>query len=217
MLAMAKADVNHWDKPDAGGIRMVSKTALASLPHRAAPPRASDDRRTEQERADAWERTEALSVVLAQPHRLGDRNVKLAESLGRFCQSQRLGDHCLGAGEDYARIVREARSAQGLPVAGLTPDDAAGQSFCEGLCTLSQCALFSARCPRARKELALMRLQTSNEVLIKIMPRLPLQMERLVVDKMDPSPRDGGVLVHGLVALSRLYGSLPRQWFENGA
>jgi hypothetical protein len=57
-------------------------------------------------------------VVLAQPHRRGERDQKAATALGRFCLRNKLEPELYQAGEDYAALVRRWRVAKGIPVQG---------------------------------------------------------------------------------------------------
>jgi hypothetical protein len=65
----------------------------------------------------AREETEK-QVVLAQPHRRGERDQKAASALGRFCLRHKLEGELYQAGEDYGNLVRRWRIAKGIPVQG---------------------------------------------------------------------------------------------------
>jgi hypothetical protein len=57
-----------------------------------------------------------MQVVLAQPHRRGNRS-QLAESpLGRFCEAHRCPREYFDAGEDYGAMKRRWRAAVGAPM-----------------------------------------------------------------------------------------------------
>ena len=74
-------------------------------------------RRPAQRIADAQRAAEEseMRVVLAQPHRRGNRS-QLAESpLGRFCLSMELPRELFDAGETYACIVHKWRRAKQVP------------------------------------------------------------------------------------------------------
>lgn len=213
MLAMQKKAAG------ASRIQLTTKTALRIS---QSPPIALEsptERMTREQRQEAVERAEALSVVLAQPHRQGNRDTRLAEPLGRFCAGHRpkpLGDHCRLAGERYEEIIREARAAQGF----IVPDTAKGLSDrgllqCEGNCALSYCAANAEDCPRVRRELAVQRLKESNAVLSLTLRRLPAVIEYLVYYKQDPAETDRQYIVDGLVALADLYGFSARPFWKS--
>lgn len=66
-----------------------------------------------------------MKVVLAQPHRLGNRS-QLAESpFGRFCLEHKLKRELYDAGEAYAALARKWGSAWGSP----SPDRLGGNGF----------------------------------------------------------------------------------------
>jgi hypothetical protein len=78
----------------------------------------------------AREETEK-QVVLAQPHRRGERDQKASSALGRLCLRNKLEGELYQAGEDYGNLVRRWRIAKGVPVQGrpgvslgIEPDDA---------------------------------------------------------------------------------------------
>lgn len=63
-------------------------------------------------------REHEMAVVLAQPHRRGERDQKAASALGRFVLQQKLKEEVYDAGEEYAALVRRWRVAKGVPVQG---------------------------------------------------------------------------------------------------
>jgi hypothetical protein len=163
---------------------------------RTIPRPTSGDRRTAQERLDAQERAETLSIALNQPHRRGNDDKRLSDAFGRFCLNHKprpLGDHCYHAGNRYAEIVREAKNALGLTVIAWSPSDG-------GYMSLTPDEI------QARRDLALSRKREADEVLRAIMPRLPGALERLVYDLTEPNPYDEGILAHGLDRLARSMG-----------
>ena len=75
-------------------------------------------RATAQQIADAQRAAEEaeMRVVLAQPHRRGNRS-QLAESpLGRFCLANALPREYFDAGEAYACVKRQWQAAWGTPL-----------------------------------------------------------------------------------------------------
>lgn len=56
-----------------------------------------------------------MSVVLAQPHRLGSRSQNRATALGRFCEDRRLRDELIRAGTHYGSIRAKLRAAIEAP------------------------------------------------------------------------------------------------------
>jgi hypothetical protein len=61
---------------------------------------------------------EEKQVVLAQPHRRGERDQRASCALGRFCLQNKLEPELYQAGEDYGNLVRRWRIAKGIPVQG---------------------------------------------------------------------------------------------------
>jgi hypothetical protein len=61
---------------------------------------------------------EEKRVVLAQPHRRGERDQRASCALGRFCLKNKLELEFYQAGEDYGNLVRRWRIAKGIPVQG---------------------------------------------------------------------------------------------------
>ena len=127
--------------------------------------------------AQIKEAEEIMGVVKAQPHRRGSDDPRLSEPLGRFVASHNLRSECYDAGNRYAEIVKEAKSAMGFDVAGWAPGG-------QGDYGLDEAQL------QARKELALDRRKRADEVLMRLMPRLPRAMERFAYEQMEPSPYD---------------------------
>lgn len=56
-----------------------------------------------------------MAVVLAQPHRRGNRDQKCESALGRFCIRMKLREELHDAGKHYANITRLWRVAKGIP------------------------------------------------------------------------------------------------------
>ena len=166
--------------------------------------------------AQEHEREEAIAVALAQPHRqpiiTDDGHVicagedrRLENIFGRWCLGHRpypLADHLYDAGIRYAEVVREEKQARGFNVVARSY----GEAYYSGL-TQEQI--------EARKDLAISRRKAADEVLSPIKVRLPQRMESLVYDELWPSPNDEGVLIAGLVALSRKFGFAPRSIRES--
>lgn len=176
-------------------------TALKAAEARETIIPATYEFRSLEDRKAATARQDALSVGLAQPHRRGSDDTRLGTPLGRFCAAPRgagsvpLGDHCWHAGERYAEIVRDAKTAQGFDVHGWAPSDNAVFSL-----TPEQI--------EARRDLAVSRLREADAVLRAAVPRLPRIMERLCYDQLEPGPYDGDAIIHGLVLLAIEWGLL---------
>lgn len=147
---------------------------------------------------EAKERAENIAVALKQPHRLGSDDNRLGTALGRFLAAQRnagIADYGWHAGQRYAEIIKQSRTALGLYVHGWAPSDGAFVELDEDQI-------------RAQKESSKKKLQDAEAILRKVMPRLPSAMARLVYDEIDPFPGDGGILVHGLINLAIEWGFL---------
>lgn len=189
-----------WDRPaDHTGIRLTAATALAATPISKAIPPAKGDRRPLQERIEAAERAETLSVALGHPHRNGSDDPRLATPLGRFCAHQKLGDHCRQAGEQYREIVEDDKIARGFQVHGWAPSDRGYVGM-----TLAQI--------EARKELAIKRRREADAILRAVIPRLAWAMERLVYEEQEPSPYDRDIITHGLINLANEWELAPKKF-----
>lgn len=139
------------------------------------------------------EREDTVSVARAQPHRRGSDDPRAGEPLFEFCRLHQLRSECYAAGNRYAEIVGEAKTAQGFSVPGWTPGDSGFEKL-----TFAQI--------EARKELALIKLKNAEAVLRAVMPRLPARMESLTFDQREPSPYDHGALRNGLWRLAVEFG-----------
>jgi hypothetical protein len=185
-------EISVWDQASAG-IALLSRTSLRLAAVSPATPPAKGDRRPLQERIEAAAREDAVSVALAQPHRRGSDDPRLSEPLGRFVAVHRLRPECYEAGNRYAEIVKEAKSASGFNVAGWAPG---GQGDCDMTDAQRQ----------ARKELALSRREKADAELRSVMARAPRVMERLCYDQSEPSPYDESLIRHCLFVLSDFFG-----------
>lgn len=197
---MKDASAGNWDNPKAEGIKLVGRTALKRAEPAPLPPRAADDRRTQEERQQAAEEAETLSVALEQRTRLGaKRDQKRVESaLGRFCafhQPVKLGNHCFLAGARYGRLVRGYKVAKGYPILGQQPSSNGADILTEAQ-------------REAQRQHDIMAWQDANATLRGIHPRAPVVMERLCYDELDPSPYDGGIIVNALMKFSLEWGFL---------
>lgn len=195
---MAKTSKPFWDEPAGGGIRMVSRTGLkpALAPSLAIPP--AEGRRTLQERQQAAEEADALSVALAQRERLGaGRDQRKAESaLGRFWLAQKLGHHCFLAGAQYGRIVAAYKAAKEFSSdVHQSPSDIVPEVLTEAQ-------------RQAQREKDIMAWNGANDLLREIHSRAPGVMERICYDELDPSPYDHGIIINGLVKFSLKWGFL---------
>jgi hypothetical protein len=56
-----------------------------------------------------------MAVVLAQPHRKGDRDPLRESSLGQFVLRHRLDRLCYDAALDFARLTRRVFASKGVP------------------------------------------------------------------------------------------------------
>lgn len=175
--------------------KMTTVTALAWPGKPPLVPSADGDRRPVQERIEAAERADMLSVALSQPHRRGSDDPRASEPLWQFCRVQRLRDELYAAGERYGEIVRQAKAALGFRVPGLVAGEGERQALSE-----AQSA--------ALRELARQYFDDANAILRRVMPRLPVRMEMLCYDARLPAPADEGVIIHGLVALAIEWGLL---------
>lgn len=202
MLAMAK---NKIPRPegnfvDQHGIKVTTATALRRPEAPSLPPRAADDRRTLEERQQAAEEAEALSVALEQRLRIGaQRDQKRVESaLGRFCafhKPKKLGNHCFLAGARYGRIVRGYKVAKGYSILGQQPSTNGADILTEAQ-------------REAQRQHDIMIWEDANAILRDIHPRAPGVMERLCYDELDPSPYDGGIIVNALMKFALEWGFL---------
>jgi hypothetical protein len=190
----------------ADGVTITTRTSLRwdSTPP-GAPP-AKGDRRPLQERLDAAERIETLSVVLTQPHRrsagvldgqeVSSDDRRLGEPLFRFCMAHGLAEACYRAGEDYDRILRRAKIAKGFLGVEMMIGDG------ERSATLTEAQI------EALREAAVMAERRVNALLIAVMPRAPRVLERLCFDRLEPSPYDVDLIRNGLFVLAREFGML---------
>ncbi len=151
------------------------------------------------------------AVALSQPHRVTFMDAsgrvvaekedrRLESALGRFCvnhQPRALGDHCYQAGLRYGEVVREYKKAMGFYTPGR-----ASRDFGDLAPTDEQ--------TQARKDLAVIRKREADQILIDLMPRLPMTMEKLCYDEFPPSIYDEALIIDGLVLLARKYGFSPR-------
>jgi hypothetical protein len=155
---------------------------------RIVAPSAKGDRRTAQARLQALEEARAMSVALAARSRHG-----CSEALGRFVDEQRLRGELYQAGAQYAELVRDARIALGLHVAG-QPQGPGAESNLDA----AQLA--------ARKEFALMARDSADRVLLN-RDRISA-MIRLTSDEIYPPRSETRMLRQGLFALARHFGLL---------
>lgn len=168
---------------------ITTATALKwSFPSRAVPP-AKGDRRPVQERIEAQERAETLSVALMQPHRAGNDDPKLSTPLGRFCIVQRLRGELYQAGDQYAEVLRQAKAARGFSV----PYSPRG----EGATGLTEGQL------QAMRDAAIIREANCNAILIAIHARAARVLEALCYDQREISVHDEALAAHGLLMLAR--------------
>jgi hypothetical protein len=205
--------------PDRGKDRVVWRDGA---PHYrgAVVVNPVQERLKEEDQQTNAEREEMLHVALTQPHRKGFANAsaeaskagssfsRLSEPLGRLCATPQpstgrpLGDHCWQAGQRYAEIVKEFKTAWGFDVEGWAPGSNGMEPF-----TPEQI--------EARKQLAISRKKEADEVLTRIIPRLPRAMERLCYDQLEPSIYDASAIVNGLVKLAKIWGFGQKRFGEN--
>lgn len=205
--------------PDRGRDRIVWEDNVWQYKGAIVKSPIKEQQEREDQQTEA-ERTEVLSVALAQPHRrqyaanvsaeaskAGSAFARLSEPLGRLCATPQpstgrpLGDHCWQAGQRYAEIVKEFKTAWGFEVGDWAP----GSNGMEAL-TPEQI--------EARKQLAISRKKEADAVLTCIIPRLPRAMEKLCFDQLEPSPYDAGIIVNGLVNLANIWGFRQQRFGE---
>lgn len=194
-------------EPTPSPIRIITETALVSPPKPSIVPPAAGDRRPAQERVEAAERADAVSVALAQPHRAGSDDPRLAFPLGRFCATAWRNDHDFGrkmhaAGGSYAGDVRSLKVASGFHVIGSERESMAAPNGDDDLSPEEIQAM------RANIFGLRMALKRADELLLNVMPRLPRAMVRLCFDHDEPSPYDHEIIRHGLYRLALHYGHL---------
>jgi hypothetical protein len=211
------ADVNP-QIADRGPDRIVWRDN-ALIWNRSVPPAAQ--RQGQSDKEEEAEIADVLSVAINQPHRKGHSGAiyearragsaftRLSEALGRFCASPHaptglpLGDHCWQAGQRYAEIVREYKTACGFDIHGWAPSD-------RGFSSLTQEQI------EARKELAIQRKAEADQILRSIKLRLPAVLERLCYDQLEPFACDSGIIIGGLVALALEFGMLKQKFGAEG-
>jgi hypothetical protein len=163
-------------------------------------------RRTPKEAAT---QREIMAVALAQPHRHGSDDPRLATPLGRFVERTWMRGENLyfsgyRAGGDYARDVNSALVAHGFRVEGFEPDQLR-MSAPSGGATPAQIAAQQAQIAQLDQCVA-----RANEVLVELHQRLPRAMEKLCCSLNDPSPYAEDMLRAGLWRLAGHYGLLDR-------
>ena len=173
------------------------------------PPPVPGDRRTAQERVEAAERSEARSVALAQPHRSGSDDPRMAFPLWRYCvwTWPSDADHAgqmYSAGVKYADDVRAVCIARGFHVVDSEGDNGGGANSAD---ELSPDEIKAARDNIYALERT---LERANELLRSVMPRLPAAMVRLCCDHGIPSIYDADTIKSGLYRLGVHYGIVKR-------
>lgn len=196
---MAKSDYNP-DDDIVGGIRLTTRTALRRAESPSLPPRAPDDRRTQEERQQAADEAETLSIALEQRSKIGARRdqKRVESALGRFCQFHKpvkLGNHCFLAGARYGRIVRGYKVAKGYPILGQQPSTNGADILTEAQ-------------REAQRQHDIMAWEDANDVVRIIHARAPGVMEKLCYDELDPALNDRGIILNCLVKLSLEWGFL---------
>ncbi|MDR3464175.1 MAG: hypothetical protein P4L76_17875 [Beijerinckiaceae bacterium] len=163
-------------------------------------------RRTPKEEAA---QREIMAVALAQPHRRGSDDPRMATPLGRFVEktwSHKESLYFSGyrAGGDYARDVHAALVARGFKVDGFEPEKLGLVGLPDDP-TPAQIAAQQAQIAQLDRAVA-----RANETLVEVHARLPRAMERLCCTLIDPSPYDEDMLRAGLWRLAGHYGLLDR-------
>ena len=110
--------------PVESSIQVITATSLQRPLVASIVPPARNDRRTADERVAAALRADAQSVALAQPHREGSDDPRLAFPLGRFCAStwrndRSWADRMHAAGVSYSVDVRAVKVARKFHVRGI--------------------------------------------------------------------------------------------------
>jgi hypothetical protein len=153
------------------------------------------ERRPVADRLEEAERRDAVSVALKQPHKPSIDNPRRSEPLGRFCALLPIstGDRCWQAGQRYAEIVREHKTARGFDVLGWAPSDRG----------------YSGVTPEqleARRDLAIARKHEADRELNHLSSRLPRVLELLCYDQREPIASDRDATIKGLISLANLWG-----------
>lgn len=153
-----------------------------------------------------------LAVALAQPHRGGSEDPRLAFPLGRFCASTWRNDHDFGrrmhaAGASYAVDIRALKVASGFHVTG-SDREGAPPTEDQGLSPEEEKKKLEAM--RANISALRLTLKRADELLLEIIPRLPRAMVRLCFDHDEPSIYDRDIIRNGLYRLALHYGHLER-------
>ena len=195
--------------PVLSDVPLTTATALATLPVARLAPPSSGDRRSVQERVEAAERAEAMSVALAQPHRDGIDDKMLVEPLGVFCRQQwppRMSDRgedlnshhrntMYRSGQMYAEIVHQHRVLIGLGSGGRTDPEGGGAELSD--------ADLREKCAAAR-----VRRENANGVLRGVFSGAIGAMVRVAVDEMAPTPYQEDLIRHCLWVLAVHFGIL---------
>lgn len=192
----------------ASPIPLITQTALVSaVKARIAPP-ANGDRRSAQERVEAAESADAMSVARAQPHRKwADHpdDARLGFPLGRFCAQLWRNDPTFGnrmhsAGVHYAKDVRAVQVAKGFHVVGSEKENG-GAPAGNGELTPEETASLRANIFGLERT-----LEKANELLRAVIPRCVRAMVHLCYDHDEHSIYDTDMLRQGLYRLSLHYG-----------
>jgi hypothetical protein len=197
--------------PIIGGPPISTSTALQWPQKPSLVPPAKGDRRPAHERVEAALRADAMSVVLAQPHRAGSDDARLSFALGRFCarfwsKSPEFANSMHAAGVAYASAIRAVKVARGFHVGGCASDNAGGEKPIEDL---SKEGIEAAQAKVYGLERTLAR---ADDLLRDVMPRCPAAMVRLCFDHQDPSPYDESMLKSGLYRLALHFGKWEQKW-----
>ena len=191
--------------PIIGGPPITTSTTLQWPQKPSLVPPAKGDRRPAHERVEAALREDAQRVVLAQPHRDGNDDARMAFPLGRFCarswpRDERFASAMHEAGVAYAADVRAVNVARGFHVDGCASDTPGGPKA-SAEATPAEIADQKAKIYSLERTLA-----RADEELRNIMARCPARMVELCFDHLDPSPNDEDMLKAALYRLAVYYG-----------
>lgn len=191
-------------------VTITTATALQSPASPSRAPSAKDDRRSAQERLEAAQRAEAVSVAAAQPHRAGaddPLDPALATPLWHFCLKawpKRItdsgadvnADHrrdMFRAGQHYGIIVHQHRVWLGL--------GSGGRTQAEGLSVTLTDAQIRAHCEAAR-----IKRDDADDALRGIFNGAVSAMMRVAVEEQPPTPSQEDLLRHCLWSLAVHFG-----------
>ena len=161
-------------------------------------PPAHNDRRSAQERVEAAQRAEAVSVALRQPHRAGEIDPLAGSALGRYCLKRWPGkdrkdirEGRCQAGNQYAQDIDNDRVARGFAPRLF------GEASGFGVLTDAQLQERRDNCAKA--------IADADASIRDICDRAPGVMRRLCWEDLAAGPYDDDVVYHALYRLAVHY------------